>query len=152
MKSKQVRMSAEAIKYFKDDESLTINVEKRGQDLAVNTRELDSSVDGSSSSGRDHHVAAASGGDSNGDETVERVETFALGIAPKHIREYEIKKPDEKEPSLIKMISNKIKGNRTNSVSEDTSSGGVGAATYVSPNDKKSSRNNERLNEANTNN
>lgn len=147
MKSKQIRMSAEAIKYFKDDESLTINVEKRGQDLAVNTRELDSSLDGSSSTSRDHHVAAASGGgggDSNGcEETVERVETFALGIAPKHIREYEIKKPDEKEPSLIKMISNKIKGNRTNSVSEDpTSSGGVGAAKYVSPNnnDKKSSK------------
>lgn len=84
-------MSTDAIKYLKDDESLTINLEKRNCVMGKETsREQQDVIDG---------------------DNVERVEAPNLGIAPKHIREYEIKKPEEKEPSLIKMISNKIRGN-----------------------------------------
>ncbi len=44
-------------------------------------------------------------------ELITKEQTSLLGIAPLHIRDYEIKKPDEKEPSLLKMITDKIKGN-----------------------------------------
>ena len=88
-------MSTEAIKYFKDDESLTINVkEKNGGQEAYTSREPD----------------AIDATDGRNSELVERVEAPCLGNATKQIREYEIKKPEKKEPSLIKMISNKIKG------------------------------------------
>lgn len=83
------KMSNEAIKYFKDDENLTLNVEKRVQ----------------------QEMTTLDGPTTNDNEVIERVETTSLGIAPTHVREYEIEKPKEKEPSLFKMISNKIRGN-----------------------------------------
>lgn len=84
------KMSNEGIKYFKDDENLTLNVEKRGQQEMTTLNGLPTA---------------------NENEVIERVQTTSLGIAPTHVREYEIEKPKEKEPSLFKMISNKIRGN-----------------------------------------
>ncbi len=45
----------------------------------------------------------------NSTETIIKREVSPLQIAPHHIRDYEIKKPNGKEPSLLKMIANKIK-------------------------------------------
>ncbi len=46
---------------------------------------------------------------SSANETITKCEISPLQIAPHHIRDYEIKKPKEKEPSLLKMITNKLK-------------------------------------------
>lgn len=85
--SKENKM--EPVKFLKDDEILELKVEKRDQSQIL------SPVD--TNEGKE--------------EVIERIENQNLGIAPRHIKEYEIKKPEEKEPSLLKMISNKIKGN-----------------------------------------
>lgn len=83
----------EPVKFSKSDESLEINVNKSNTSRELTTTPND----------ENQSVDAA--------DSVERVESQMLGIAPKHIKEYEIKKPEEKEPSLLKMISNKIRGN-----------------------------------------
>lgn len=94
MKNKE-KMNNEPIMFSKNDESLKMNVEKKSQDVS---REI--VVD-------DEAEAAAAAQE----DVIEKVESKSLGIAPKHIKEYEIKKPEEKEPSLLKMISDKLKGN-----------------------------------------
>ena len=38
---------------------------------------------------------------------VEYEQEQPLGIAPHHVRDYQIKKPDEKEPSLIRVIKDR---------------------------------------------
>ena len=45
----------------------------------------------------------------NANEIIKKFEISPVQIAPHHIRDYEIKKPKEKEPSLLKMITNKLK-------------------------------------------
>lgn len=43
------------------------------------------------------------------DDEIKCVEEQLVGIAPRHVKDFVIKKPDEKEPSLLKLIVNKIK-------------------------------------------
>ena len=42
-------------------------------------------------------------------DEIKCVEEKLVGIAPRHVKDFVIKKPDEKEPSLLKLIVNKIK-------------------------------------------
>jgi hypothetical protein len=51
----------------------------------------------------------------NDDDWCKKEDTVPLGLEPRHIRDVEIKKPcDEKEPSIIRLLSDKFKG-RSNS-------------------------------------
>lgn len=124
-------MNKEAVMFSKGDESLKMNIAEK-KDL---NRELEvaDGRDDTSSGRRVVHEEV--------EETVEKVESHNVGIAPQRVREYEIKKPEEKEPSLLKMISNKIRGN-TNSRSTSTDD-----LLCQQSNNKTSSSNDSKLKE-----
>ena len=84
------KLTKEKVVFSKHDESLKIGVEKIDREKIENISVLD-----------DNHLC----------EQIIKSEISTLAIAPHHIRDYEIKKPEEKEPSLLKMISDKLKGN-----------------------------------------
>jgi hypothetical protein len=86
MKNQQ---NIDKIKYIKEDESLEMNVVKVDRENISNMVELET------------HVI---------NDIIINDETTKLSIAPNRIKDIEIKKPEEKEPSFFQMIKYKIKG------------------------------------------
>ena len=84
--SKEHPKRCDQIKYSKDSDNLDLGIEKQCSiEKVVEVH------------------------NNNENERITKCEISQLSIAPHYIRDYEIKKPTEKEPSFLKMISNKIK-------------------------------------------
>ena len=129
-------MNKEAVMFTKGDESLKMNIAEK-KDL---NRELEVA------DGRHDETSGRKVVHEEVEETVEKVESHNVGIAPQRIKEYEIKKPEEKEPSLLKMISNKIRGNANSSRSTSTDD-----LLCQPSNNKTSSSNDSKLKEVTNN-
>ena len=91
MKNEQ---STEKIKYSKNNESVEMNLFKVDREQITNIIELETVII---------------------NDLIAKDETTKLSIAPNRIKDTEIKKPDEKEPSLFQMIKYKLKGDQQNS-------------------------------------
>ena len=91
MKNEQ---STEKIKYSKDNESVEMNLFKVDRGQITNIIELETGII---------------------NDIIAKDETTKLSIAPNRIKDTEIKKPEEKEPSLLQMIKYKLKGDEQNS-------------------------------------
>lgn len=96
----------EFIKFHKGDESLELGVKKNEHIIQM--------IDLRQETENETNL------DSNEEQIICQEVPCKLGIAPSHIKDFQIKKPDEKEPSLFKFISNKIRGHDTNQTSSQS--------------------------------